>query len=171
MMMQTPCRFLFPFAYEKKLPNVTTDTDYSCDPADHESQFTPLVQAYCLGEKYDSPGFKNAVIDAIVSETTIRDREGHPWFPSGSAIAVLYEGTCKGSPARRLMVDQFVLEMDGSNVFEDNSLPLEFLRELTAKLLDRVRLTDGHTSGMRSAERWLSYLCQYHEHNTGDVCA
>ena len=71
------------------------------DPISMEKGYTlDLARDYVLGEKIIDPEFQNVSLDRI-----IQCRETRKECPGHRAVSVIYEGTPKGSPARRLMVD------------------------------------------------------------------
>ncbi|EMD96675.1 hypothetical protein COCC4DRAFT_141917 [Bipolaris maydis ATCC 48331] len=65
------------------------------------STCTSICQLYVLGEKLMDQTFKNTVLDFIV-----KGLDGDFGFRlTADGIKIIYEGTPKGSPARRLVVD------------------------------------------------------------------
>ncbi|KAF1835364.1 hypothetical protein BDW02DRAFT_523371, partial [Decorospora gaudefroyi] len=58
-----------------------------------------LARLYVLGSKLKDKKFQRMVLDAMIEMAS--KRGGNPSFP---VIKTIYDGTTKGSPARRLMV-------------------------------------------------------------------
>ena len=69
----------------------------------HDREFELLAMLYCFGEKYQDVRFKNTVIDIIIAKQNIKYQDG--WcYPTDKAVDIIYQGTCSGSPARKLML-------------------------------------------------------------------
>ena len=126
--------FLLHFACADTLPYLITDLDKSADPAAHVEQYTPLAKLYCVGQKYQMPGFKNAIADAIITKSEIADLSGKRWYPEALAVDIIYRGTPEKSPAKRLMVDLLIGRVSGSQL-DTGEYPAEFVKDLAKRLL------------------------------------
>lgn len=126
-------------------------------PALAKEEFHLLAKCYVLGEKLIDTTFKNIILlNGFIHAT--RGREDERYFPDGSVIAIIYAGTTKRSPARKLMVDIYVdeahLEAEGWEQ-DFHQVPAEFLLDI-AKALIKAR--PGQSEG-----KWEACIEQYHE--------
>ena len=137
--------------------------DYSADLAiDEEAAL--LARLYVLGEKYHDDKFKNAIIDTIiaVAQPSVHEVKTR-WFLTGPEIDIIYRGTCKGSPIRKLMVDMHFQAGKKEWITESSINNKDFLEELCAHLLQKI---DGAAEVKK-----VSFLnCLYHTHEDGEIC-
>ncbi|KAF2242157.1 hypothetical protein BU26DRAFT_405911, partial [Trematosphaeria pertusa] len=59
-----------------------------------------LARCYVLGEKLMDVAFQNAVMDAILDRAMREDL-----YPSSGFTRIIFQGTTKSSPARKVLVD------------------------------------------------------------------
>jgi hypothetical protein len=99
-----------------------------------------LALCYGLGERLEDMKYRNALLCVIRYYVV---KEG--LFPGGRAVAIIYEHTSRGSPARKMMVD-FWAYAGNLSWLENNSIrPAvcpEFFEDLFPALL-RVRTKPG----------------------------
>lgn len=69
----------------------------------YDSPFAFLMKMYVFGEEILDIKLKNGVIDSIIAKASSTND-----YPSLEDVNVIYSGTEKGSPARRLMVEFIV---------------------------------------------------------------
>lgn len=95
-----------------------------------------LALCYGLGERLQNVAYRNAILRTIrhyVVEESL--------FPSDRSVAIIYENTEKGSPARKMMVDFWAYVGNGEWLEGESvrsSVCPEFLEDLVVALL-RVR--------------------------------
>lgn len=121
-------------------------------------EYVQLSKAYVLGEFLQDINFKDAVLDAMIVKSSSEASDGQMWFPGGSVIRYIYEGTPESSAARRLLVDMYTYHGDGDWLKEEaNDPPKQFLLDLAiAVLTKRSRPFKSLGSGKGG--------CEYHEH-------
>ncbi|TIA70514.1 hypothetical protein D6C76_07502 [Aureobasidium pullulans] len=126
------------------------------------AKFLSYGQAYILGEKLLDHDFKNEVLDTLLTEIL-----------SGAKIdltlaTLVYEGTTKTSPLRRLLVDIYTWygHKDWLKYGNNKShAPLSFLSDLSAAFLER------HNNDASLKDRYPVWNpCRYHEHPAGQDC-
>jgi hypothetical protein len=84
-------------------------------PAPYKSAcFDNFAHAYLLGEKLMDPTYQNAVLRAWTD--CIKEEEASP---GDETMRIMYEGTTKISPGRKLMVDIWVEEANGDWGIQD----------------------------------------------------
>ena len=102
-----------------------------------KSKLKNMVKLYVLCEKSEDIRGKNAMLEVILGE--IRNRYT---LPSTSTTKIIYEGTPRNSPIRKLFVDAYVELHSRLSIsrtkWED--WPKEFLFDLSSQLLDRCML-------------------------------
>ncbi|TIA17739.1 hypothetical protein D6C80_03823 [Aureobasidium pullulans] len=126
------------------------------------AKFLSYGQAYILGDKLLDHDFKNVVLDTLLTEIL-----------SGAKIdlilaTLVYEGTTKTSPLRRLLVDIYTWygHKDWLKYGNNKShAPLSFLSDLSAAFLERH---NNDASLKDSYPVWNP--CRYHEHPAGQDC-
>lgn len=89
------------------------------------------------------------MVDAFLYVGDMQDKEGIQFYPTGSCIKQLYEGTPGPCGFRRLLVDIFI--RDCSHELLEGCEPPEFFQDLAVALLKDVSLA-GPLKG-----------CLYHE--------
>jgi hypothetical protein len=92
-----------------------------------------LAQCYGLGERLQDVKYRNAILCKILYHVATKRL-----FPGDRAVAIIYENTTRGSPARKLMVDFWAYE--GSEDWLKSgsirsTIHLEFLEDLVPALL------------------------------------
>lgn len=96
-----------------------------------------LASCYGLGERIKDTKYRNAILSTM-RHYAVNER----LFPSDRAVAIIYESTQKGSPARKMMVD-FWAYAGSEGWLEDGGIRAnvchEFLEDLVPALL-RVRV-------------------------------
>lgn len=155
-------RIFLHYAYVGRLPSLKafdTSLDSELFQGDMEKLFNLLAKAYCLGEKYQNVGFKNEMIDAIILNTQVKFADDRAWYPGNTAVNTLYAGTCKGSQARKLVVDMYIEEVSGA-IFLKKTFDQDFMNEIVAQVLDDPRISTG-SSDKRFP--WKGDMSLYHE--------
>jgi len=94
-----------------------------------------LIDLYVCGERFIHHAIQNAVIEEMLRLTHLRCPKGLRWFPTGSIVAAIYEGTPVGSPIRRLIVDMHVIH--GSKDWLSTNASAEFLMDVTKAFYDK----------------------------------
>lgn len=101
--------------YNRKFP-----TKNDVGSAEGNEEYMLLAKLYVLGEKLQATTIKTAVIGAILGKAKTKVQPGgHSWYPVGSIVRYLYENTPPTSPARRLLVDLYVWNGQGSWLTRD----------------------------------------------------
>jgi hypothetical protein len=118
--------------YSKTFPTAIPDNDNLGE----EEEYKTLSACYVVGEIFNDALFKNAVLDAFL-EVRINQPFMNFIEPGKDAIAIIYDGTCKGSPARRLVVDMWVKFGEANWADRLKDMPDEFCLDLTRALLAR----------------------------------
>ncbi len=108
--------------------------------ADPSERFAVCAELYGLGESLLDREFQDCVIDTIISlrREEFEDEDGNMqrWSPEASTVARFYDLTPPGSPARRLVVELWVIKGEASWVDElnlDDRNQVEFLKDITKK--------------------------------------
>lgn len=72
------------------------------------NEISTLIDCYLLGEKFQDSVFRNAVINTLIA--CIHPMGTDTWHVPhlSRCVARAYDGTCEGSPLRKLLVDTFV---------------------------------------------------------------
>jgi hypothetical protein len=128
------------------------------------SELRLLVEALIFGEKIQDGAFKDAVIDSLIASINTPGKDDKCWYPSGSMVDRVYEGTPEGSPLRRLMVDIHVNH--GGRKWLEGVTNMDFLKDLAGDLyIDRESET-------YRANPTASHLksCGYHHHDEDGLC-
>ncbi|USP73218.1 hypothetical protein yc1106_00492 [Curvularia clavata] len=120
--------------YFRVLPTTAEDLDNT----EVDFEFCTLSKCYVLGEKLMDTAFKNAIIDAF---TEAKFETPHLDLPSPGVIPVtiIYDGTPKNSPARRLMIKMWskYATADWAPLLED--MPSEFNANLFRAVMIKKR--------------------------------
>lgn len=117
-------------------------------PERYQEQFTKLARLYVFAEKIQDTKCKNYAVDAMVAR--IRgERIGSS--PDASVIEIIYKGTARPCPARRLMVDIWTYHrpLNWDDHYQQSDFPPEFIWNLLCR---------------------MSYDCKKPEHNTVAEC-
>lgn len=118
------------YAYTGKIAFKKTHENISYGQILCSEEYPLLAKLYCLGEFYQDIAFKNAVIDAIIANSETPGPNGHRWYPTGESVEIIYNGTCEGSLARKLLVDMH--RVDGNEAWWDpQSTNSEFMHGLS----------------------------------------
>jgi hypothetical protein len=124
------------WVYGKGLPTRSTKND--CQKGD---VYDVLAELYALGERLLDFTIRNAIIKEMVRFTKLgdEDEETH-WFPNNTATNTIYECTSAASPARRFLVDLFVI--NGKPDWIQGALHSELLRDLAKAFLSELDASD-----------------------------
>jgi hypothetical protein len=105
------------------------DPDTASDP----KGFIMLAKIYCLAEKLIDPRCQNAVLD-----TMVLCHQKERWCPAQTTATTIYEGTPRGSPARKLLVDMHLLRGRKDFLFDEPAHNNhEFLYDLAVAFLNQ----------------------------------
>jgi hypothetical protein len=121
------------YTYREKLP--TEDIKKKVSKLFPEDPYTILAQIYVLGERMLDKSVRNAVVREMLRLPTIGEKDVMLIFPGCWPIDILYEGTSKESPIRRLLIDQRVVVGELSWGYSENT---EFLTDLSKALLRNI---------------------------------
>ncbi|EOA89537.1 hypothetical protein ACJQWK_02365 [Exserohilum turcicum] len=112
-----------------------------------------LARLYVLGEKLMDKTFQEAAIDAIIDNAS----ESNAIYVARNMIKIIYDGTPKGSPARRLMVDLCAYSaatapgsttmalLRGTDFFEELVPALIKVRAIPSARVQRPRIAQPET--------------------------
>lgn len=115
------------FTEELKVKTTTSDT---CFPGNPYEQFANL---FVLGERLLDKSVQNAVVREIIRISNIEStQDSSLTLPSIDIVTDMYNGTCKGSAGRRLLVDIYVATGDDTWQYEGGSP--EFLSDMGTAL-------------------------------------
>lgn len=91
-----------------------------------------LAQLYVLAEKLQDTITKNIVLEAMI----LCARE-HPYsLPGAHVVRIVYDGTPRNSPMRKLLVDRFTQRADAFTLRLALALwPRDFLEDLSIQLV------------------------------------
>lgn len=133
-------------------------------------EFGPLAKLYVLGEKLLDDAFQDRVLDVIICLTR-KEVEGVKYFPGNDEINIIYKGTGRSSPARRLLVDAFTL--DGKeNWMEEGEefwpVPEQFKDDLLKSMLKGRKITDKRRRTLKEIDEGVP--CVYHKHGQDKPC-
>ncbi|KAF2731072.1 hypothetical protein EJ04DRAFT_579392 [Polyplosphaeria fusca] len=102
------------------------------------AEYILLAKIYVFCEKLQDTRAKNAVIRAIFDLTREKDKDNGRWrIPEHTAVRIIYDGTPKDSPARRLVVELMSnLEQTGYQNYCDDKLleATDFWKDLALSL-------------------------------------
>ena len=104
---------------------------------------------------------KNAVVDAIIAKICLPDENRIHWYPTMTAIDIIYKGTPKGSHGRSLMVHIYTRR--GLNEWLEDDVDPDFLLGCTRAFLE---LNQKHQLYVEIFDR---EVCAFHEH-FGEGC-
>lgn len=147
--------------YTRRLFN--TFTEY----ADGTPALTSLARLYVFGEKLLDNDFQDHVLNAFVAPY----RKTH-WVPDDLSINIIYDGTPKSSPARRMLVNMYTA--DGHAEFVGNhdggcwDVPEDFKDALIAALLANRMFAGSRQKDFHALE--MGTVCVYHKHGEGGAC-
>lgn len=97
--------------------------------------FKLLASLYVCGERFIHRKLQHAVLTEILRLSSISDKNGVQWCPSTKSANIIYAGTPKDSPGRRLLVALCVVKGDRSIPGGDN----RFSADVVKVLFDKVR--------------------------------
>jgi hypothetical protein len=93
-----------------------------------------LGHLYVLSEKLQDKAAKNTAVRSLLEVALEKDAKGQTYIPYPDTIRHIYQGTCAGSLARRLMAEMWVC-VDTVHLIEmSETLPREFLADLAVAL-------------------------------------
>jgi hypothetical protein len=121
------------FVYTGKL--FTEDVD-TVDGERTKPCYLLLVSLYVCGERFLNRRLQSAVVEQILRLTSMPDKDGKEWYPTGESVNIVYNGTPEGSPGRCLMVDLHVVM--GATQWLDNELHIDFVTDVARALYERV---------------------------------
>lgn len=102
--------------------------------------YTTLTMLFAVGERVLDSGLRNAIIAEIIRFTTILVVGPTYVFPNALQINNIYNCTTSASPARRLMVDLFMLA--GNTTWLVDTLHPAFLKDMAEALMLQVQTTE-----------------------------
>jgi len=109
-----------------------------------KSDLVQLAKVYVLAEKLQDTATKNAIVREIMAKSAVQGPDGSKYCPDPIAINIIYNGTPKGNPCRRLVVHMWTDELPKTFTRDVESLPREFLGELALTFRDHYdRSIDG----------------------------
>lgn len=115
------------------------ESDFGIADDVNKWDFVNLIKLYTLGERISDTTVRNAVIKEIIrlfpkGFDIYLDPYDNPCLPMPMDAKIIYDGTPKGSPARRLLVD---LQVSGGvyEMFDLDGYSPDYLRDLTKALL------------------------------------
>ena len=137
-----------------------------------DSGYPTLAKLYVLGEKIMDSEFQDRVIDAMIAASLEKDEEGWTYHPDSHPALIIYEGTSEGSPARGLIINEFVAFGRDKWITKEAQCGLElneeFVRDLITALLDRRVLPANEKAEYKSFKN--SPGCKYHKHGKDQPC-
>jgi hypothetical protein len=122
------------FTYNGKLPTTgyTEEGEFTWDGC----IYAALMEIYTLGDRLMDIVVRNAVIEEIVRIYEIQD-----YPPDQDSIDIIYQGTCGGDPARRLMTDMYIKwARDCADGKPDPPFVLDVAQDLLTRLNDAEAL-------------------------------
>ena len=122
------------FAYNEKLPTEDMNIVYSGGFTDDPQ--LELAKIYVIGERMLDRAVQKAVVRESIHLTTIKSPDNNCHFPGSASIHLIYDGTTRGSPMRRLMVDFYVTR--GLAKLPYQGQHPEFLEELAEELQGKI---------------------------------
>jgi hypothetical protein len=93
-----------------------------------------LGHLYVLGEKLQDKAAKNTAVQSLLEVAQEKDNRGKVYRPYADTIRHIYQGTCAGSLARRLMAEMWVCIDIVHLTKMSEILPKEFLADLAIAL-------------------------------------
>ncbi|KAF2122075.1 hypothetical protein BDV96DRAFT_627241 [Lophiotrema nucula] len=125
------------FAYTQQIPIMEVPSFLPWDQLNLQllwtKNTTTLVDCTC----------SNAVVLAILALSQTKDSEKGWILPSKDTVKMIYEGTIEGNAARRLVVDIWVYARLGSVLAASDTLPKEFFRDISVKLMTKMDESSG----------------------------
>jgi hypothetical protein len=95
-----------------------------------------LARLYVLAENMQDTDAKDAVVEATLGASRVPGSNGY-CVPGRESIIIIYAGTLKGSPMRKLLVDFYTFRARSTWIDGDVHWPNDFMRDLTLSLLDK----------------------------------
>ncbi|KAK5678244.1 hypothetical protein LTS10_009414 [Elasticomyces elasticus] len=139
-----------------------------------QTDYDMLAGLYVFGEKIVDQIFQDKVIDALVAATR---NKVHPrqdrlaaLFPYGDTVDRIYNGTPRGSPARRLMVDMHAIRgkaswLNSENLERNNH---EFIVDLALAMYEQRTVREGGRLAHKNLDTGVP--CSYHKHGKDETC-
>ena len=123
-----------------------------------------LAKLYGLGEKLIDKIFQDRVLDTLITHTRKDDK-----YPTKKSAKIVYDSTLKGSPARKLMVDMYLMNANEDHIKdEDDELHFDFLIDLTRALLKERVVPVNHRKELKELDEGIP--CSYHHHGKDEPC-
>ncbi|KAG9204588.1 hypothetical protein G6514_000372 [Epicoccum nigrum] len=116
------------------------NNEFACSPSDDqygEEERGTFARVYLLCEKLQDSRSKNCIIKAL-SDSIYQIRSNGRWsIPEFAVVEILYKGTFKGSPVRRMLVEIFAQGVSPNSMSRTgiDKYPEEFLQELAVCLM------------------------------------
>lgn len=117
------------------------------------------ARLYVLGEKFQDAAFCNYVMEDMTRTASVKAKEGNIWYPHApQTVAVIYEGTPVGSPARQFLVDCVKQRASGDTktwfTCDANEYSPEFLLDSARALMSRqISSQEGTMQEQRA--KWM----------------
>lgn len=169
-----------------KLPEVSADIFHTyvrylysgsiaCKNKDINKDYDTLTGLYALGERLLDNSLRDNVLVAIMATWKEDQSKRDPnksgcLFPGALHINQIYNTTTEGSPARRLLVDTYVLRARStwSSLNAGANMCHEFVLDLTKALLDMREVSASARKPLIARLSGIS--CAYHHHKEGEPC-
>ena len=149
------------FLYTRTLATSTAGADN--DPAALRDETALLGQLYRFGFQMIDPQFRNAILDAIIEISYLKDKKtGVPCLPD----PMTFKGYALDSPAWRCIVDLYVRSLDPDDPAIDRPENQHFMREVFKASMRRADVNSDRGNFRRQKLR----MCDYHEHEDGVRC-
>jgi len=121
------------FTYSRDLP--TSKRVEGC-PNLTEDDWNSVAKLYVFGERVLDTCIRNTIVSEIVRVATMPDAKGNTSFIGSVASNILFDGTPKRAPIRRLIVDEHI--SNGKKDWLDATDNPELLLDLAHALLEKV---------------------------------
>lgn len=149
------------FLYTRTLATSTAGADN--DPAALRDETALLGQLYRFGLGMNDPKFRNAILDAIIEISYLKDRKTGVHYLPDPAI---FRGFPLDSPAWRCIVDLYVHFLDPDDPAIHRPENQYFMREVFKASMRRADINSERGNFRRQKLR----MCDYHEHEDGVRC-
>jgi hypothetical protein len=116
-----------------------------------------LSHLYVLSEKLCDTAAKNATIEATLASAEEKDTDGKTAIHGWRSIRTMYEGTPKGSPGRRLIVDLWTNSSFQTDYLEENEvhLPRDFFFDVMLALGKERQAAGNHVAKRYDASLYM----------------
>jgi hypothetical protein len=138
----------------------TVATSGAEDPKTHDALAAELItlsHLYVLSEKLCDTAAKNATIEATLAAAEEKDTDGKTSIHGWRSIRTMYEGTPKGSPGRRLIVDLWTNFSFKDDFLERNEVQLhrDFIFDVMLALGKERQAAGKHVAKRYDANRYM----------------